>query len=89
MGITVIDGYLYDIKLVNYEDELERSYDSTALWDLSYADILYDPEGKIAEFKSRKLTCTVDIDSDGGLLWEAYWNYRLAGDIWIYRQDTM
>ena len=86
MGITVIDGYLYDIKLVNYEDELERSYDSTALWDLSYADILYDPEGKIAEFKSRKLACTVDIDSAGGLLWEAYWNYRLAGDIWIYRQ---
>lgn len=89
LGITVIDGYLYDIKLVNYEDELERSYDSTALWDLSYADILYDPEGKIAEFKSRKLACTVDIDSAGGLLWEAYWNYRLAGDIWIYRQDTM
>ena len=74
MGITVIDGYLYDIKLVNYEDELERSYDSTALWDFSYADILYDPEGKIAEFKSRKLACTVDIDSAGGLLWEAYLN---------------
>lgn len=52
--------------------QLKRSYDSTALWDLSYADILYDPEGKIADFKCGKLSFPVDLDSAGGLLWEAY-----------------
>lgn len=30
LGITMIDGYLYDVKTVNYEEELERDYDSTA-----------------------------------------------------------
>jgi len=39
LGITVIDGFLYDIKCVSYEQELERNYDSVSLWDLSYVRV--------------------------------------------------
>ncbi len=89
LGITVIDGYLYDIKLVNFEQEIQRDFDSIALWDLSYASIIYDPEGKIADFVKQKLSRPVEISSASSLLWDAYWHYRLAGDIWIYRQDAL
>ncbi len=89
LGITMIDGYLYDIKLVNFEEEKIRDFDSIALWDLSYASILYDPEGKIADFMKQKLSSPIEISDAGGLLWSAYWNYKLAGDIWIYRGDTV
>jgi len=86
-GITMLDGYLYDIKVVDFEQESKKNYDSVALWDLSYASVLYDPDGKIADFIKRKLSKTVEISEAGGLLWNAYWSYRLAGDIWIHRQD--
>lgn len=89
IGITMIDGFLYDIKLADFEEELKRDFDSVALWDLSYAQILYDPEGKIAGFIKQKLSPPVDISSAGGLLWNAYWHYKLAGDIWIHRQDVL
>lgn len=89
LGITMIDGYLYDIKSVCYEHELEKEYDSTALWDLSYAKILYDPEKLLSKFVKRKLSKNVDMPAAGGFMWSAYWSYKLAGDIWIHRQDTL
>ncbi len=89
LGITMIDSYLYDIKLVNFEQEAQRDFDSIALWDLSYASILYDPESRIADFIKQKLSRPVEISSASSLLWDAYWHYRLAGDIWIHRQDAL
>ena len=89
LGITMIDGYLYDIKAVNYEQECKKEYDSVAFWDLSYASILYDPESEIAGFMEEKLSKSADIYEAVDLLWDAYWNYKLAGDIWIHRQDIV
>jgi len=87
LGITMIDGYLYDIKPVSFEQELKKDYESIALWDLSYAKILFDPIGEIADFIKQKLSKPVDILQASGFLWSAYWSYKLAGDIWIHRQD--
>jgi hypothetical protein len=89
LGITMIDGYLYDIKLANFEEEIVKEFDSVALWDLSYASMLYDPEGKTAHFINQKLSNPIEISSAGSLLWSAYWNYKIAGNIWIYRKDTV
>lgn len=89
LGISVIDGNLYDIKLADFEEEVRKDYDPIALWDLSYASVLYDPDHKIAGFIQQKLAPSVDISTAGALLWSAYWQYKLAGDIWIYRQDTL
>ena len=87
IGISQIDGYLYDIKLLDYEDELSRDYDMVALWDLSYAKIIYDPIHKMQAFVDKKLSRSVEAAQAIGFMWEAYWNYKLAGDIWIYRED--
>lgn len=89
LGITMIDGSLYDIKTLDYEQELNRDYESVALWDLSYAKILYDPSGHIAALISQKLSKPVDISQADNFLWSAYWSYKLAGDIWIHRQDGL
>lgn len=88
LGIAVIDGQLYDIKLVDYEEALAREYSLVELWDLSYARILYDPEEKLSKLLKTKLSRPVDPALAGGLLFEAWWHYRLAGDIWIYRGDA-
>ena len=85
----MIDGYLYDIKSVNYQEELKRQLDFVEQWDLSYAKILFDPKGKMADYINKKISPPVDISSASGLLWSAYWSYKLAGDIWIHRQDIL
>lgn len=89
IGIAKINGYLYDIKIENFDDVLNRNYDMTALWDLSYAKIIYDPENKLSEFISNKLSQQIDISHAEGLMFDAWWNYRLAGDIWINRNDII
>jgi predicted nucleotidyltransferase len=89
LGITVMDGYLYDVKLLNYENELNRTYDSVGLWDLSYAKILYDPAGELKTLFDLKLATPVELSQAEGLMFEAWWNYRLAGDIWLQRKDAI
>lgn len=89
LGITVIDGALYDIKLADYEEEYTKEYDQVALWDLSYASILYDPNQKMSDLIEQKLAEPIHIGDGYGFLWEAYWTYKLAGDIWIHRQDVL
>lgn len=89
LGITKIDGYLYDIKTVNYEEELKRDYDSTALWDLSYAKIIYDNNGKLKRLFEEKLKEKSEVYQAERLMFDAWWNYRLAGDIWIHREDAL
>lgn len=89
LGITMIDGYLYDIKTVNYEEELQRDYDSTALWDLSYARIIYDNDGELKALFEKKLEAKSKVSQAEGLMFNAWWNFRLAGDIWIQREDAL
>jgi hypothetical protein len=89
LGITVMDGYLYDIKLLNYEQEMKKNYDPVALWDLSYAKILYDPMGELKLLFEQKLSEKIDLSAAAGFMFEAWWNYKLAGDIWIYREDAL
>ncbi|MDO5291986.1 MAG: hypothetical protein Q4F05_04465 [bacterium] len=88
LGITKIDHYLYDIKLCCYEEEMERTYEQLELWDLSYAQIIYDPNEELKQLFEEKLKTTVEYTSAGGYLFDAWWHYRLAGDIWITRMDT-
>lgn len=89
LGITMIDGYLFDIKTVNYEEELQLDYDSTALWDLSYAKIIYDNNEELKTLFEKKLERKSEVCQAEGLMFDAWWNYRLAGDIWIHREDTL
>lgn len=89
LGITVVNGYLYDIKIANFDDEKRREPDSVGLWDLSYAEILYDPAGEVAGYLREKLSKPVQPSEAGGHLWSAYWYYKLAGDIWIHRKDIL
>jgi hypothetical protein len=89
LGITRINGYLYDIKILNYEEELNRDYDTIALWDLSYAKIIYDENGELKSLIESKLQKESEVSQAEGLMFEAWWNYKLAGNIWIHREDTL
>lgn len=87
LGITKIDGYLYDIKIENYEDVLKRDFDMVALWDMSYGKVIYDPNNKLTELIKEKLSKPINRSQAEGLMFNAWWSYRLAGDIWINRND--
>ncbi|QHQ60617.1 DUF4037 domain-containing protein [Anaerocolumna sedimenticola] len=89
LGITMLDGYLYDVKTVNYEEELKRDYDSTTLWDLSYAKIIYDNNGELKSLFEMKLKKESEVSQAERLMFDVWWNYRLAGDIWIHREDIL
>lgn len=59
------------------------------LWDMNYAKIIYDPKGMIKTLFDEKLSSKVSINQIGGPLFDAWWHYRLAGDIWIFREDAI
>ena len=88
LGIVVLEGQLYDLKTVSYEDEFRREFGQVDLWDMSYAKILFDPQGKIAQLFATKLSCRPKGEDAADHLWDAYWHYGLAGDIWIARGDV-
>lgn len=89
LGITVIDGVLYDLKVLDYESQSEKSPGEVELWDLSYSKILYDPYGKIIKMYEDKLSAEPDVSRAQGYMFSSWWSYRLAGDIWITRGDAM
>ena len=89
LGIVKLAGFLYDIKIVDIESEEERIWDSVSLWDLSYSKILFDPEGKIERLMNDKLCRTPKVSEAEALLFSAWWYYRLAGDIWLHRGDSL
>jgi predicted nucleotidyltransferase len=86
-GITKFNNYLYDIKLVSLEEEKLRNWDNIALWDLSYAKVLYDPSGEIKKLIEGKLNNNPRPLQAEGSLFSCWWYFRLAGDIWIFRGD--
>ncbi|HEX2906834.1 MAG TPA: DUF4037 domain-containing protein [Phototrophicaceae bacterium] len=87
-GIVMLDGQLYDIKFVNLETESARQWESMELWDLSYAEILFDPTGAVALLFVDKLA-PPQPSAAGGLMFSAWWYFRLAGDIWLQRGDVL
>jgi hypothetical protein len=89
VGICMLDGQLYDIKYVNYDTERERDWEPVAVWDASYAEILYDPQGLIRQLLTCKLAHRPEPLEAGGLLMSCWWYYELAGTIWIRRGDVM
>lgn len=89
LGITRTGGFLYDIKIVSLEEEQQKHWDGVALWDLSYARILYDPSGRIAQLTDAKLADRPLRLQAEGPLFQCWWYYRLAGDIWIHRGDPV
>lgn len=89
-GICIYDKVVYDIKYVNYGDELKRKLSPIVeLWDLSYAKILHDPSGKIEALHVEKLSASYDVEIICPLMFEVWWYYKLTGDIWIYREDPL
>lgn len=89
LGIVKFEGVLYDIKTIFYEEEDRRKYGDIELWDLSYAKVLFDTDNKIAALIKKKLSAIPVISDANDRIWEAYWNYKLAGDIWINRGDVL
>ncbi|WP_157763947.1 hypothetical protein [Paenibacillus borealis] len=89
LGITRIGDYLYDIKILDPGEEQQKQWDSVALWDLSYARILYDPAGRIALLMDAKLADPPRRLQAEGPLFQCWWYFRLAGDIWIHRGDAV
>jgi predicted nucleotidyltransferase len=87
-GITKFNNFLYDIKLADLEEEKQKTWDNVALWDLSYAKILYDPFGEIKKLIEDKLSRRPEPLEAEGSLFSCWWYFRLAGDIWINRGDT-
>lgn len=86
-GITILNDALFDIKLLCYGEELQKEYDPVAQWDLSYAKTLYDPQGKLAALFKQKLT-PVQLSSAGGYMFDAWWHFTLACNIWQKRGDA-
>lgn len=82
-------GQLYDINVVDYQAEVTESWSSDACWDASYAEILYDPDGLIAQLYAEKLANPPAPKEAQALLMSCWWYYRLAGDIWLYRGDAL
>lgn len=89
LGIAVIDGALYDLRSLDYAAETARDWSMLERWDASYAEILYDPRGAIAQLLQVKLAQRPQPAEAEGSLFRCWWYYRLAGDIWIHRQDPL
>ena len=87
LGITMLDGQLYDVKIVDYLHEQERQWDDVALWDASYAEILYDPNDILHDLYAAKLSQPPDPGQSEGLMMGCWWHFELAGEIWIHRGD--
>jgi hypothetical protein len=89
VGIQRIDGVLYDIKIVDFTQEDVESWSTDTRWDASYAKILYDPNKVISTLLEENQNYRPTPTDAGGAMFSAWWYFRLAGDIWIYRDDPL
>ncbi|MBX3001132.1 MAG: hypothetical protein KF893_21595, partial [Caldilineaceae bacterium] len=76
-GVSVVDGQLYDVKFADIAAEERRDWEAVALWDASYAQILYDPEGRIERMLAEKLAAPPDPVAAGGLMMACWWYFEL------------
>lgn len=88
-GIVVIDGQLYDLKVCSLQAEMAAEWSDVARWDGSYAEILYDPEGKVAALYAKQLAEPPKAAGAGGRLFDCWWHFHLACRIWIHREDGL
>jgi hypothetical protein len=88
-GICVVEDMLYDVKVVDFKTEQVRAWESDALWDASYAKILYDPDDRIAQLLRGKLATFPRPQEAERELFSCWWYFQLAGDIWIHRGDAL
>lgn len=88
-GIQRINGELYDIKFVDFTEEDVATWSSDARWDAAYAQILYDPYGHIRQLLDKNETYRPSPSDASGVMFGAWWYFKLAGDIWIYRDDPL
>lgn len=87
-GIVRRGGRLYDLRPVDLAAERERDWAQADLWDAACAEVLHDPSGAVAALLAEKLV-PPDPAQAGGPLFSAWWHYRLAGDVWIGRGDSL
>jgi hypothetical protein len=88
LGISQHDGWTWDIAVFDLAAREESTWESDARWDGSYAEVLYDPTGRLqAMFAAHCAAPKIDVVE--GPLFQCWWYYRLAGDIWIGRGDWL
>lgn len=88
-GIQRVDGELYDIKICDFAREQPDHWTDDARWDASYARVLYDPTGVVSKLLAQNEQHRPRPLDAGGVMFAAWWHYRLVGDIWIYREDSL
>ncbi len=89
VGIQRINGALYDIKIANTSNENPSNWSPDARWDASYAHILYDPSDLVRTLLSQNDQYRPTPSDAVGTMFGAWWYFKLAGDIWIYRDDPL
>lgn len=89
LGIQRIEGELYDIKSVDFAQENVAQWSSDARWDASYAQVLHDPTGVIGALLEQNDAFRPQPWDASGPLFGAWWHFKLAGDIWIHRDDPL
>lgn len=88
MGISVIEGQLYDVKFTSLEKEKAGTWEDGGLWDASYAEVLYDPHGNVADLLREKLSTPVDSTRVEDYLGTSWWYLDLAVSQWVHRRDV-
>ncbi len=88
LGISQHAGWTWDVAAFDLATREENGWESDARWDGSYAEVLYDPTGRLQQMLSTQSAPPV-IDGVEGQLFQCWWYYRLAGDIWIARADWL
>ncbi|KAB1185070.1 MULTISPECIES: hypothetical protein [Haloferax] len=88
-GITVVDGQLYDIAVERIEAVEEGTWSETEQWDRSYAEILSDPDGRLAATFDEHLGSPPGLDHAEGLLFDCWWHFELATTCWVHRRDAV
>ncbi|WP_411966296.1 hypothetical protein [Haloferax sp. YSMS24] len=89
IGITVVDDQLYDIEIERIDTFESETWSDTEQWDRSYAEILYDPEGRLAAAFDDHLEPPPGLDHAEGLLFDCWWHFRLTTACWIRRGDAL
>ena len=88
LGISQHDGWTWDVAAFDLAEREDSTWESDARWDSSYAEILYDPTGRLQRLLAAQ-GAPPAIDVVEGQLFQCWWYYRLAGDIWIGRGDWL
>jgi hypothetical protein len=88
LGISQYDGWTWDVAAFDLAAREEQPWERDARWDGSYAEILHDPTGRLQALFAAQATPPA-IDAVEGELFQCWWYYRLAGDIWIGRGDWL